>query len=199
MILSALVLFCCNAIPADAPRTPAAPPSRAAVTLTTTDRSADSTSSKPDAPLPKLTGGASSKAGSDLEAASESAAEPAALPPISSPVKPAVTDSYESPTDRKIWYGLMVAGHGAAAFDAWTTRRAISGGYGVEGDPWQRPFANSGAIYATTQITPLIMDYLGHRMMRSRHKWMRKTWWVPQAASASVSLGAGIHNYRMVP
>jgi hypothetical protein len=92
----------------------------------------------------------------------------------------------------------MVVGHGAAAFDAWTTRQAVSGGYGVEGDPFQRPFAHSGAIYATTQVTPLIMDYLGHRMMRSRHEWMRRAWWVPQAASASVSLGAGIHNYRVV-
>jgi hypothetical protein len=93
----------------------------------------------------------------------------------------------------------MVAGHGTAAFDAWTTRRAITTGYGVEGDPLQRPFANSGAIYATTQVTPLVMDYLGHRMMRSSHSWVRKAWWVPQAASASVSLGAGIHNYSIVP
>jgi hypothetical protein len=199
LILSALVLFCCNAIPADGPRTAIVPPSPAGVTLITSDRTADTTSSKPDAPLPKLGAASSSKTGTDLESTGEAAAEPAALPPISSPVKPAVADSYESATDRKIWYGLMVAAHGAAAFDAWTTRRAISGGYGVEGDPLQRPFANSGAIYATTQITPLIMDYLGHRMMRSRHEWMRKTWWIPQAASASVSLGAGIHNYRMVP
>lgn len=199
MILTALVLFCCNAIPADAPRTPAVSPSPASVTLTTPDRTADATSSKPDAPTPKLAAGSTSKTGVDSESAGEAGSEPAALPPISSAVKPAVTDSYESPTDRKIWYGLMIAGHGTAVFDAWTTRRAISGGYGVEGDPLQRPFAHSGAIYATTQVTPLIMDYLGHRMLRSRHEWIRKAWWVPQAASASVSLGAGIHNYRMVP
>jgi hypothetical protein len=35
--------------------------------------------------------------------------------------------------------------------------------------------------------------------MRNNHPWVRKAWWVPQAASASVSLGAGIHNYRIVP
>lgn len=98
-----------------------------------------------------------------------------------------------------IWYSLMVADHGTAAFDAWTTRRAVNGGYGVEGDPLQRPFAHSGAIYATTQVTPVIMDYLGHRMMRSNHPWIRKAWWVPQAASASVSLGAGLHNYSIAP
>jgi len=114
-------------------------------------------------------------------------------------VKPATTESYETPRQRKIWYGLIAASTGAAALDAWTTRRAINGGYGVENDPIQRPFAHSGAIYATTQITPLIMDYVGHRMMRSSHPWVRRAWWVPQAASASVSLGAGIHNYRMAP
>ncbi len=69
----------------------------------------------------------------------------------------------------------------------------------MEGDPLQRPFANSGAIYATTQVAPVIMDYLGYRMLRSRHNWIRKAWWVPQAASASVSLGAGIHNFALVP
>jgi hypothetical protein len=120
-------------------------------------------------------------------------------PILKTPVKPPTTESYETPRKERIWYGLMAAGHGAAAFDAWTTRRAISGGYGVEGDPLQRPFAHSGAIYATTQVTPLIADYLGHRMMRSRHPWMRRMWWVPQAASASISLGAGIHNYYVVP
>jgi len=92
----------------------------------------------------------------------------------------------------------MAAGHGSAAFDAWSTRRAISGGYGTEGDPLERPFANSGAIYATTQIIPALMDYLGHRMMRSEHPTIRKFWWIPQTASAGVSLGAGIHNYRIV-
>ena len=124
---------------------------------------------------------------------------PAIQPVLSSPVKPAATEPYETPRQRGFWYGLMAVSHGAAAFDAWTTRRAVSGGYGVEGDPLQRPFAHSGAIYATTQVTPLIMDYLGRRMMRSSHPWMRKAWWVPQAASASVSLGAGIHNYNVVP
>lgn len=92
----------------------------------------------------------------------------------------------------------MAVNHGAAAFDAWTTRRAISGGYGTEGDALQRPFANSNAIYATTQVVPVLMDYMGHRMMRSEHPTIRKFWWIPQAASAGVSLGAGVHNYRLV-
>jgi hypothetical protein len=105
----------------------------------------------------------------------------------------------ESPRQRKIWYSLMAAGHGAAAFDAWSTRRAVSGGYGTEGDPLLRPFAHSGAMYAATQVSPAIMDFIGRRMMTSNHGLMRRFWWVPQAAGAGFSFGAGIHNYRAVP
>lgn len=72
-------------------------------------------------------------------------------------------------------------------------------GYGVEANPLERPFASSGAIYATTQVSPLIMDFLGRKLIRSSHPWMRRIWWVPQAAGASFSLGAGIRNYRMAP
>jgi len=153
---------------------------------------------KPDAPSPKPALSSSSKSDVELGSGAEAIA-PAIQPALLAPVKPATTESYETPRQRVIWYSLMVADHGTAAFDAWTTRRAVSGGYGVEGDPLQRPFAHSGAIYATTQVTPVIMDYLGHRMMRSNHQWIRKAWWVPQAASASVSLGAGLHNYSIVP
>ena len=200
MILTALALICCSTISGDAPRTPAAPAATSpaeinATTSPSADRSAEADSAKPDAPLPKTA--VSSNAKTDFEASAAETATPAALPAIPSPVKPATADSYESPRDRKIWYGLMFASHGAAGFDAWTTRRAIGGGYGIEGDPLQRPFANSGAIYATTQVTPLIMDYVGHRMMRSSHNWIRKGWWIPQAASASVSFGAGMHNYSI--
>jgi len=153
---------------------------------------------KPDAPTPKAAMAPASRVDLDLASGGEVGLPPIE-PALSTPVKPATAESYETPQQRGFWYGLMVASHGTAAFDAWTTRRAVSGGYGIEGDPLQRPFAHSGAIYATTQVTPLIMDYLGHRMMRSSHPWMRKAWWVPQAASASVSLGAGIHNYYVVP
>jgi len=39
---------------------------------------------------------------------------------------------YETHPQRKLWYALAFTGHGAAAFDAWSTRRAISGNYGTE-------------------------------------------------------------------
>jgi hypothetical protein len=178
LVITALALFCCT-ISGDAPRNPAAPaPVEAKI---------ETVPARPDSPSPKT-----------LAASSLAAGNSAVQPAVLTPAKPAVTESYETPRQRKIWYGLMMLGHGAAAFDAWTTRQAVSGGYGVESDPTQRPFASSGAIYATTQVTPLIMDFVAHRMMRSNNPMIRKVWWIPQAASASVSLGAGLHNYSII-
>ena len=144
--------------------------------------------SLPEVPQPKA----------DAEA-SPSSITAAADPLRNTPAKPAAHGSYETARERKIWYGLVAFGHSAAVFDAYTTRRAISGNYGVESDPVMRPFANSNAMYFATQVTPTILDYVGHRMMTSEHPWMRRVWWVPQVAGSSLSLGAGIHNYRLVP
>ncbi len=85
-----------------------------------------------------------------------------------------------------------------AAFDAWTTYRAVSSGYGREANPFMRPFANSSAIYAATQVSPAFMDFLGKRMMVSQHGWVRKVWWLPQAAGASMSFASGAHNVGVV-
>ena len=191
MILSTLVLLFGSALPAtDTDPKVAAP---APVERKASDDVQPATvmvaSAKPDVPAPKIMG----------EEAEPPAASIAVSQPIrNAPVQAASTESFETPRKRLIWYGLIAAGHGTAALDAWTTRRAVSGGYGTEGDPLQRPFANSNAIYATTQLSPLLMDYVGHRMMRSRSPMLRRFWWVPQAASASFSLGAGIHNYNVV-
>jgi len=196
LIFSALVLFCCNTTAADTPRIPETPPATELKSPAPVEVTVETERVKPDAPRPKTR--TFSNTDSEYGVGGETIT-PGGHPILDAPVKPAVAESYETSRQRKIWYGLMAASHGAAAFDAWTTRRAVSGGYGVESDPLQRPFAHSGAIYATTQVTPLIMDYLGRRMMRSRHSWIRQAWWVPQAASASVSLGAAVHNYRVAP
>jgi hypothetical protein len=195
VILTALALFCCTTISSDAGRTPAPPTAFETKPEPTPNTAGDAGSSKPDAPTPKTLVSATAKP--DLGLSGE-ASEPA-VQPSKAPVKSAIAESYETPRQKKIWYALMVLDHGTAAFDAWTTRRAVSGGYGVEGDPFQRPFAHSGAIYATTQVTPVVMDFLARYMMKSSHPMIRKAWWVPQAASASVSLGAGVHNYTVVP
>ena len=114
------------------------------------------------------------------------------------PVKPVFTRPRETPRQRKMWYGLVLAGHSGAAFDAWSTRRAVSGGYGQEANPLLRPFAHSNAIYAATQVSPAFMDFLGKRMMVSQHKWVRKMWWLPQTAGAGFSFAAGAHNVGVV-
>ena len=104
----------------------------------------------------------------------------------------------ETATQRKMWFALMAVSHAGAAFDAWSTRRAISSGYGQEANPFLKPFANSNAIYAATQVSPAVMDYIGKRMMTSQNPWIRKLWWFPQVGGASMSFVAGAHNMGVV-
>ena len=94
----------------------------------------------------------------------------------------------------KKWLILSAASHGAATFDAWSTRQVIMSGAGQEMNPMLKPFANSNALYVAVQVAPFAFDYLGIRMMRSSHPWVRKMWWVPQAASTVTSFAAGAHN-----
>jgi hypothetical protein len=105
---------------------------------------------------------------------------------------------YEAPREKLVWIGLSAAGHSAAAFDAYSTRRAISGGFGTESNPMLRPFAHSNALYVATQVNPAVMDFVGHKMMTNRRPWVRKMWWVPQAAGAGFSFAAGMHNMSLV-
>ncbi|HLZ92979.1 MAG TPA: hypothetical protein VKQ28_14795 [Candidatus Acidoferrum sp.] len=114
------------------------------------------------------------------------------------PIKAAYSRPRETRRQRIAWYTLAVAGHGAAAFDAYTTRLALSGNYGVESNPLLRPFAHSNALYAVTQVSPAVMDYIGKRMMVSENPWLRKLWWVPQAAGSGFSVFAGTHNLSVV-
>src|SRR5215831_8800148 len=123
--------------------------------------------------------------------------EPAPLRSAAQPFMPVRPRTVETPRQRKMWYGLMAVSHAGAAFDAWSTRRAISGGYGQEANPFLKPFANSNAIYAATQVSPAVMDYIGKRMMTSQNPWIRKLWWFPQVAGASMSFAAGAHNMEV--
>jgi len=196
LIITALLAFCCSTLSLDTPLAPASAPAFEGSSTAVAERAEDAKAAKPDMPAPKLSTSLSEESSS---ATSVESVSPGGAAFVNVAVKPANPESLETPRKKAIWYGLMAAGHGAAAFDAWTTRRALSSGYGVEGDPLQRPFAHSGAIYVTTQVCPLVMDYVGRRMMRSSHPLLRRFWWLPQSASAGVSFGAGIHNYRLVP
>lgn len=94
----------------------------------------------------------------------------------------------------KMWYVLGAMEHGAATFDAWSTRRNIIAGTAHEMNPMLQPFANSNAMYAAVQVAPVLFDLLSKHMLRSSRSWERKSWWVPQTASAATSILSGAHN-----
>jgi len=95
---------------------------------------------------------------------------------------------------QRLWIGLGIAEHSAATFDAWTTRRDISRFGAQELNPLLKPFAGNASLYAAIQVGPVVMDYVGRRMMYNRHSWVRRMWWVPQTASFTASLFCGVHN-----
>lgn len=195
MVFATLVLFCSFTQADDAAKVAAASNAnaeRSALSAAASDNASTNVSKDvpvaaallPSAPEPKV----------------KAEVEPASFRATAQPFQPVrpVIRRYETPRQRKMWYGLMAAGHAGAAFDAWSTRRAVSGGYGQESNPFLRPFANSNAIYAATQVSPAIMDFIGKRMMTSQHSALRKMWWLPQVAGASFSFAAGAHNVGVV-
>ncbi len=88
---------------------------------------------------------------------------------------------------------LGLAQHGAAFFDARATREAIGNNY-RELDPLLRPFAHSAALYPVMQIAPTGLDWLALRLIRSRHRWLRRLWWLPQAAATAGFIWSGAHD-----
>ncbi len=164
-------------------------------------KDASSSRSLPSTPTPKVKTDAEadgSTAGVTANVAGAGAIEPAhAALPIQ-PVKPAYVRPRETRGQRVAWYTLTATGSGAAAFDAWSTRRVLAGNYGTESNPLLRPFAHSNAMYAATQVTPAVMDFIGKRMMVSQNRWVRRMWWLPQAAESGFSIAAGVHNLGIV-
>lgn len=97
---------------------------------------------------------------------------------------------------RRTWLALALAQHGAAAFDAYSTRYAVGHG-AVEENPLMRPFVHSDSIYAVSQITPVVMDLISRRMMRSQNGFIRHMWFVPQTLSIGTYVFAGTHNLQV--
>ena len=130
-------------------------------------------------------------------------AAPVLVPVVPEPVQPtkAIIAGRTGPecsrTAVRTWQALAVAQHSAAVFDAWSTRQALMSGNGYERDPLMKPFANSAVIYPATQAAPLLFDFLGYRMMRSQNRYLRRTWWLPQAASLVGSVWCGSRNLRV--
>jgi hypothetical protein len=98
-----------------------------------------------------------------------------------------------SQPSRRQWIALAILQHSAAVFDAYSTRQAVGHG-AVEDNPMLRPFAGSGAIYAATQLTPLVLDLVAYHMQRSEYPLLRRFWWMPQTVSAGLSIFSGFHN-----
>ncbi len=151
----------------------------------------------PSMPRPKVNIDAEGDGVTANVAGAEAVQPPRVALPVQ-PMKPAYTRPRETPGQRVAWYALAAAGHGAAAFDAYSTRLALSGNYGTESNPLLRPFAHSGALYAATQVSPVVMDFIGKRMMVSENRWVRRMWWLPQAAGSGFSIVAGVHNMGVV-
>jgi hypothetical protein len=90
----------------------------------------------------------------------------------------------------------VIVEHGAAGFDAYSTRQAVGHG-AMEQDPLMRPFAGSPAIYVATQVGPLLFDLLAHHMQHSEYALVRRSWWMPQSLSAGISIFSGVHNLNV--
>lgn len=117
------------------------------------------------------------------------------VPPVQ-PATPSKVIPVETTPGRRKWLILSIAQHSAAAFDAYSTRQAISSG-AHETDPIMRPFAQSPGIYAAIQAGPVVLDYAARRMQRSEIGFLRRTWWLPQSASTGLFLFSGAHNLNL--
>ncbi len=148
---------------------------------------------------------------SDETAEAAPAAAAVAVTPVIKPVAPtkpaargvmpllksAVWPEHTTALERDTWTALSLASHGAAAFDAYSTRASIESGRGYERNPLMKPFAGSALMYPAAQVLPLGCDYLSRRMMRSNNALFRHTWWLPQFVSTAGSAWVGVRNLHV--
>src|SRR6267142_347900 len=91
-----------------------------------------------------------------------------------------------APHTDKQWLIISISGHAAAAWDAEETILNVKGPCpcGYESNPLARPFVTlpRPAYRATSHLFVLGTDWLSWKMKHSQHRWMRRTWWVPQPA-----------------
>lgn len=173
-------------------------------------KTAAAANAKPDQPKPAATGSAAnatseSSSSSHLPAAftlaslgsasqNSQALDTIRVPEVA-PAKPAKVILPDTHPHRA-WLMLSIAQHSAAAFDAYSTRVAVSKG-ATEADPLMRPFAHSPGIYGAIQVCPLVLDFAARRMERSQNSFLRHTWWMPQAAATGIFLFSGAHNLNV--
>jgi len=73
---------------------------------------------------------------------------------------------------KRTWWTLTAAQHGAAIFDAWSTRESITSGRGHELNPLMKP-------------------------LPSQNPSIRRMWWLPQVAMTTTFIFSGAHNLRV--
>jgi hypothetical protein len=113
------------------------------------------------------------------------------------PIKPVKRTETPVFFGSRSWLAMTALQHSAATVDAWSTRQSITSGRGHELNPLMKPFAGSGAIYGVIQVAPLATDYLGKRLMNSKHPTLRKLWWLPQAAGTAGFMLSSVNNLRV--
>src|SRR5258708_31731250 len=120
MVLATLVLLCAIPQMDDTAKVVVVNDTPAVVSESATKDSTLVASALPSAPVPKMK--------ADVEPITPNIVpNPGAAQPFLT-AKPVFTRPRETPAQRKIWYGLVIAGHSEAAFDAWSTHRAVAGG-----------------------------------------------------------------------
>ena len=117
------------------------------------------------------------------------AIEPAIRPAVVTPRR----SSEVSVPPMRTWMALAALQHGAAVFDAWSTRRAVRSG-ARELNPLVRPVANSNAVYPALQLMPLATDFVSLKMMHSRNRVVRRGGWLPQTVGIAGSTISGFIN-----
>jgi hypothetical protein len=114
----------------------------------------------------------------------------AANPPA---VKVEVAATPRLATKRPVFY-LMLAEAGAAAIDVELTQHCIHEGTCYEANlfmlsnRWGQYGAKAGFITSTF--------FTGLGMRRSENKWVRRLWWIPQAANVGMSLYGASTGWR---
>lgn len=122
-----------------------------------------------------------------------------AAPAVVTPVKPLkkIETVVVTPVQTRAWISMAGLEHGAAAFDAWSTRVSITSGHGKELNPLMRPFAGSAAIYGAIQVAPTMTDLWARKLMHSKNSTFRKLWWLPQAVETAGFMLSGANNLRV--
>jgi len=114
----------------------------------------------------------------------------AANPPAAKAATPATP---RLATKRPVFY-LMLAEAGAAALDVELTQHCIHKGTCYEANPFMP--SNRWGQYGMTAGFITCTFFTGVGMRRWENKWVRRLWWIPQAANVGTSLYGAATGWR---